>query len=75
MHLTTQEKEILVREGADIRRRRERLKVSGRWLATLAFVDKSYLSRLERGDVNASIIAYLRIDTVLNRLEKRRKQR
>lgn len=74
MHLTTQEKAILVREGADIRRRRERLKISGRALAKLAFVDATELSRIERGVINASIIAYLRIDTVLSRLEKRRKQ-
>lgn len=74
MHLTTQEREILVREGADIRRRRERLKVSGRALAKLAFVDATELSRIERGVINASIIAYLRIDTVLSRLEKRRKR-
>jgi len=74
MHLTIQEKEILVREGADIRRRRERLKVSGRALAKLAFVDATELSRIERGVINASIVAYLRIDTVLERLEKRRRR-
>lgn len=74
MHLTIQEKEILKREGADLRRRRERLKISGRALAKLAFVDSTELSRIERGTINASIVAYLRIDTVLERLERRRKR-